>query len=532
MKWFFDLRIRTKILLSNAVFITMIVVVALLGYTSVRSAANQYDDFYANRFMPVRQLNGTMRNILQIRINQLQELRSGKEGDWEEVRKRIQMSAELKEKNAELWKAYNSTEFTPEERKLADEYYALFQKQDEIGNRVREAIEAKDLDRADRLEDQWKKAYDPMVVAMDKLIELQQTLAEQMEKEQETMILRTTAIEIGVLLGAIAIAIGVTLIMNRGVAQPIATAVSRIQDIAQGEGDLTKRLEVNSKDEVGDLAAWLNRFIEKIHDIVKEIAQNTDQVLVAAKKTTESSQSLSAGTEEMSVQSTSIASASTQMSQNIQVISSSVEEMSTSVAEVARKTSEAANVAGEADRTAIEASRTISELGDSATEIGKVIETIVNIANQTNLLALNASIEAAGAGEAGRGFAVVASEVKELARQSAVASEDIKGRIHAIQSNTRKAVDAIGSITEVIAQVNNISAAIASAVEEQSITSKEIARNVEQSAQAAGDVTRNIAGVSTAANDGAREAQSVAGLAHDLNQLADRLSGIVRQFKI
>jgi methyl-accepting chemotaxis protein len=532
MNWFYNLKIRNKILLSNAVFIVMILVLAVQGFTSLQTAGKIFEDFYKHRFVPVRQLNRTMRNILQIRINQLQELRALEDERWDEVRDRIAQSNELKKANSELWKAYAAQIQDEEERKLAEEYHVLFEKNDEMNTRVRQAIEARDVARASKLEDEWLRSYEPMVKAMDKLIEHQQAAGEEMERQEHATENRSTFISIVVLVSALAIAVLISWILTRGVATPVLAAVARIKDIAEGEGDLTRRLEVQSQDEVGELAQWLNKFIEKIQNIVKDIAQNTEELLQAAKKTTESSQSLSAGTEEMSTQSASIASAATQMNQNIQVISSSVEEMSTSVAEVARKTSEAANVAGEADRTALGASHTINELGDSATEIGKVIESIVNIASQTNLLALNASIEAAGAGEAGRGFAVVASEVKELARQSATASEDIKARIHAIQGSTKKAVEAIGNIAGVIAQVNNISSAIASAVEEQAITSREIARNVEQSSQAAADVTRNIAGVSTAAHEGAKEAQSVAGLANDLNRLSDKLSAIVKQFKI
>lgn len=532
MNWFFNLKIRSKILLSNAVFIVLILVLAVQGFTSLQTSGHMFDGFYQHRFVPVRQLNRTMRNILQIRINQLQELRAMEDGRWDEVRERIRQSGELRKANADLWTSYYSQIQGEDEKKLAEEYRVLFEKNDELSARLRRAIEARDRDLAETLEDEWLKTYEPMVKAMDRLIELQQAAGEEMEQEQQTTQNRTTFVSISILVSAMAIALLVSWILTRGVAAPVLAAVARIKDIAEGEGDLRKRLDVQSKDEVGELAQWLNRFIEKIQNIVREIAQNTDELLLAARRTTESSESLSAGTEQMSAQSASIASAATQMSQNIQVISSSVEEMSTSVAEVARKTSEAANVAGEADRTALDASHTVSELGESATEIGKVIETIVNIASQTNLLALNASIEAAGAGDAGRGFAVVASEVKELARQSATASEDIKGRIHAIQGSTRKAIEAIGNITGVIAQVNDISGAIASAVEEQSITSREIARNVEQSSQAAGDVTRNIAGVSTAATGGARDAQAVAALAKDLNTLSDRLSSIVKQFKI
>lgn len=532
MRWFASLKIRTKILLSSLIFILLLVVMGIQGYISERSATGLFNDFYNDRFIPVRQLNRTMRNILQIRINMLQEIIAEERGDREEVERRIKYSKELKDKNNEIWEEYYNNIQTAEERTKADEYRNLFNINNDISNAFRKAIDDKNTKEAVRLELEWLKSYTPMVKSMDALIGYQQAQAEVLRADQESNATRTVIITlvvtgISILVGAL-----ITWIMNRGIGAPIVVAMERIKDIAEGEGDLTKRLQVDSQDEVGMLAEWLNRFIDKIHKIVQEISSNTERVLGSAQKLSEASQSLSAGTEQMSTQSQSIASAATQMSQNFQVISSSVEEMSISVSEVAKKTADASGVAAEANETANNTSAVINELGTSASEIGKVMETIVNIANQTNLLALNASIEAAGAGDAGKGFAVVASEVKELARQSGESSEDIKARITAIQNSASRAVSAIGEISDVISKVNEISGAIASAVEEQSITAKEIAGNINQSAEVAGEVTRNIEGISTAANQGAQDAGVAADLAGDLNELAEKLAKIVGQFKI
>jgi methyl-accepting chemotaxis protein len=213
------------------------------------------------------------------------------------------------------------------------------------------------------------------------------------------------------------------------------------------------------------------------------------------------------------------------------VVSSSVEEMSITIGEVAKKSANASGISTKANQTANDTNMMMKKLGNDATEIGKVIEAIGSIAEQTNLLALNASIEAAGAGEAGRGFAVVAAEVKELARQAAESSEDIKHKILAIQKSSEQSVDAMDEITRIISNLDEINSGIAAAVEEQSVTAKEIASNIAQSAKASSDITKNIAGISQASREGAKEASNVNGFAGSLQNLSEELKTIVNLFK-
>jgi len=189
-------------------------------------------------------------------------------------------------------------------------------------------------------------------------------------------------------------------------------------------------------------------------------------------------------------------------------------------------------VAGEALKAAVETNATVTKLGESSGEIGQVIKVITSIAQQTNLLALNATIEAARAGEAGKGFAVVANEVKELAKQTAKATENISQRIAAIQTDTKGAVAAIGMITRIIGRVNDISVTIAAAVEEQSATTSEMSRNVAEAAKGSGEVARNITGVAQAAqgtSSGAKDSQKAA---RALAQMSVDLRGLVAQFRV
>jgi len=321
------------------------------------------------------------------------------------------------------------------------------------------------------------------------------------------------------------------LFIVRSIVGPLGEAVERARDIAEGEGDLTRRIAVDSKDEVGTLGKWMNSFMGNLDGVVSRIYGISTKLSDSSALLAQSSQSISAGSEEMSVQSQTIASSATQMNQNLQMLSSAIEEMSISVQEVAKKAGESASVAREANKTTIETDTIVQALGENAREIGQVIESIASIASQTNLLALNAAIEAAGAGEAGKGFAVVAQEVKELARQTAESSEEIKSKIAAIQKSSEKTVEAIQVMKAVIGRVNDISTAIASSVEEQSITAREIASNIAQASSASNEVTKNINGISQASKQGAKDSEKSSQLAGDLHRMATDLSGIVRKFK-
>lgn len=532
MTSFKNLKINAKILVSNLISMAFLLLVAGYGFYQLNHSINALQDIYENRILPLKQLNIASRNLLQIRVNMLQELIALRDGDDEEVKRRLADSDRLKIEMEKQLEAFAGTVLVDEEEQRLADYRAADQAGAEIRKQFREALERNQEAEALRLSAKWLDNYMEMKKATDRLVEIQSEVAQHLYEEEQTAFRITIIVFSVILIISVAVALTMFGLMRRYISVPLQNAVDRVRDLAEGEGDLTKRLEVNSTDEVGDMAKWINQFISNIHDIVKEMSSNTNDVKASAGSLTGASQNLSAGMEEMSVQSRNISAAATQMNQNFQVISSSVEELSTSVGEVARNASDASKIAREADKTANETNQKIKQLGVDAQEIGKVVEAIQGIASQTNLLALNAAIEAAGAGDAGKGFAVVASEVKELARQAAEASDEIKTRIEAIQNSTEMAVESISMITSVISKINEFSTSIASSVEEQSITAKEIAGNVNQSAQASSDVVQNITGISTATQDRAKNAQSLSGLATQLDTLSSRLGQIVSRFKI
>ena len=293
----------------------------------------------------------------------------------------------------------------------------------------------------------------------------------------------------------------VSLTTSRSTLRRLSRMVERFKDVAEGEGDLTKRIPITSRDEIAEVAKWFNVFLDKLQNMIKSVADAAHEVGSASADVSQVGQQISANSQETSAQAKVVSSAAEQVSQNLQTVATGAEEMGASIKEIAKNATEAAKVATSAVKVAETATATVAKLGESSAEVGQVIKVITAIAQQTNLLALNATIEAARAGEAGKGFAVVANEVKELAKGTAKATEDISRKIEAIQTDTQAAVAAIASISSVINQVNDISTTIATAVEQQNATTNEMVRNVSEASRGSSEITSNITGVAQAAGE-------------------------------
>jgi methyl-accepting chemotaxis protein len=319
-------------------------------------------------------------------------------------------------------------------------------------------------------------------------------------------------------------------IMSR-VSKNIGAILKRAQGIAAG--DLSgAEVRANSADELGELTGAMNRMQGSLREVIESIAQNAQNVARASEQFSSTSQQITANSEETSAQANVVSAATEQINRNLQTVATATEEMSASVQEIARSSTQAAKVAGEALQAATQSNAAVSNLVDSSAEIGQVIKVITSIAQQTNLLALNATIEAARAGEAGKGFAVVANEVKELAKQTAKATEDIGHRIAAIQADTKSAIESIQRISKIVEQVNDISSTIATAVEEQSATTSEMSRNITEAAKGSGEVAKNITGVAQAAQNTSHGATESQRAAQSLAQMSAELRHLVGRFKI
>jgi methyl-accepting chemotaxis protein len=327
-------------------------------------------------------------------------------------------------------------------------------------------------------------------------------------------------------------AVGVVFfVLRKLVIKPMLAAHRMATEVAQNNLTVAD-LQVNSDDEIGSTSTALNTMKNNLRKTVEKIAETSSKVAHASQQLNNTSQQITANSEETSAQAKVVSTATIQVSQNLQTVATGAEEMSASIKEIAKNATEAAKVASTAVKVAENANSTVSKLGHSSEEIGQVIKVITSIAQQTNLLALNATIEAARAGEAGKGFAVVANEVKELAKKTAKATEDISRKIETIQVDTKAAVDSIGTITEVINQINGISSTIATAVEEQNATTNEMARNVSEAAHGSGEITSNIAGVADAAESTSRGAGDTQKAAQQLVATSAELRRLVEQFKV
>jgi methyl-accepting chemotaxis protein len=334
---------------------------------------------------------------------------------------------------------------------------------------------------------------------------------------------------LGLILIAMVTFIGTT--TGSGISSATKEALQLARAIA--EGNLIQAdMKISGRDELAELGEALNQMKESLHEVIRSIADTSTHVAVSSEELSATSQQISASTVETSAQANVVSQATQKVSQNLQSVAIGAEQMTTTIQSIASNAHEAATIAIRAVETAHTATLAIGKLGQSSREIGDVIKLITSIAQQTKLLALNATIEAARAGEAGKGFAVVASEVKELARQTAKATEDISPKITAIQNDTSHAVEAIGTISTIINQVNEISGTIATAVEEQSATTNEMMRNVADAAKASTEITQNIAGVAEAAQGTSTGAQESQKAANHLAEMAAQLHQLVEQFKI
>ncbi|MGY1652284.1 methyl-accepting chemotaxis protein [Geodermatophilus sp. SYSU D01119] len=329
-------------------------------------------------------------------------------------------------------------------------------------------------------------------------------------------------------LAAVLLSVGLTVWVVRRILRGVRS-VQRSAE-AMAAGDLTVTPEVTSGDEVGRMAAALGEAQGNLREVLAAVVSSADAVAASSEELSASAAQISASAEETSAQSGVVSGAAEEVSRNVQTVAAGAEQMGASIREIATNAAEASQVAARAVTAAETTTATVAKLGESSAEIGNVVKVITSIAEQTNLLALNATIEAARAGEAGKGFAVVANEVKELAQETAKATEDIARRVQAIQADTGAAVGAIGEISSIVAQISDRQTTIASAVEEQTATTNEMSRSVQEAAQGSGQIADNISGVSTAADSTTQALTQTRTAVDELSRMAADLRGTVGRF--
>jgi methyl-accepting chemotaxis protein len=333
----------------------------------------------------------------------------------------------------------------------------------------------------------------------------------------------------------VTLVVGCILALGLGlfVARMIVRSLTRVKEVCDGlaEGDLTRTTRLTSRDEPGRMGQALDAAIVRLRETVSTIDSSASSLATSSEQMSGVASRIAASAQETTEQARTVSAAAEQISRSVDTVSSGSEEMGASIREISLNATEAAQVATQAVAATAATSATMNKLGESSAEIGNVVKVITAIAGQTNLLALNATIEAARAGEMGKGFAVVASEVKDLAQETARATEDISRRVEAIQADTGGAVTAIEEITRVIARISDFQTTIASAVEEQTATTAEMNRSVSEAATGTSEIADNITNVAEAArltSEGVTQTQQAT---TDLARMSADLTALVKTFR-
>ncbi len=562
MNWFRNLNISKKLIIGFALMLLFMGAVGFAGFHNTRNIQGNLQEIFSLRLPRIYLLLEVDRDLQQMLVAERSMIIANVNSD---IFKQMLADYEQNLKQSEdRWSRLKSLPATREERTLIENYDKahaqwLTESRQVVDGRASDTREGRRL-ALDLSLGNAMQTFGVMRDTLDRLTELNLNIATSEHKKAEGTYDRSVFWLVFILAAGLATGICLALIISRTITRPVNAAVLGLKDIAQGEGDLTKRLAVTGHDEVGELARWFNEFIDKLQGIIKDISGSvktlssssmdlsgiSEHMAISIRNASEKSKTVSAATEEMSASMTSISAAMEQSAANTTLVTMASEKIAATIGEIADNAEMARNIFDEASRKAVNASENMEQLGHAAISIGKVIETITDISEQVNLLALNATIEAARAGEAGKGFAVVANEVKELAKQTAAATQDIKVKIGAIQGTTTVTVEQVSDIAHVIKKANDAVFSITSAVEQQSVATREIVGNVSKATQDIKDVNENvghsslvsveiskdISNVSLAMGELASGSNQINDNAQDLARLSENLKKTVDQFKI
>ncbi len=518
-----DLPVLVKVLSGVCLTLVVAVGVGLLGLSNLSTTARQVQDMYAVQVKPLAVLAEATRMQTQLRLDLMVHATSLDPAGKQAAETTI---AEHEAELADLLAEFRVHAAAPE---TVDAFAASWEEYGRIRSevvlplsRVNDAAGFQQA-RESRLAPVATEAEGHLAAAF----EAEQAQAAQRAADAEATYSDSRTVVVVVLTIGGLLALGLGVLVARQIAGTVRSVQRSVEALAAG--DLTVAPEVTGRDELGRMAAALGQAQESLRSVMAGVVASADAVAASSEELSASSAQISASAEETSAQSGVVAGAAEEVSRNVQTVAAGAEQMGASIREIATNAAEASAVAARAVTAAETTTATVAKLGESSAEIGNVVKVITSIAEQTNLLALNATIEAARAGEAGKGFAVVANEVKELAQETAKATEDIARRVQAIQGDTTAAVAAIGEISQIVAQISDRQTTIASAVEEQTATTAEMSRSVAEAAQGSGQIADNITGVSAAADSTTQALTQTRTAVEELSRMAaDLRAGVAR----
>ncbi|MFA5903951.1 MAG: methyl-accepting chemotaxis protein [Desulfobacula sp.] len=562
MNFFRNIRIRTKVFSICFILLVIMSISGWLSFNSMKGIQANLADIFKVRMPGIDFLIEADRDLQQLLVAERSLVFA--DPDSEVYKKLLKEYDTNFTQSSDRWEKFKALSNAGEEKPFI-ETHDVARKEWAVSSRqvLNELAKKTEESRKKAIEltlGETSGKFEKMRDQMDKLTDIALASAQKESDAADatyrsTMILLIFSICLGVVMGIL-----LTWFVAKSIVDTINSTIMGLKDIAEGEGDLTIRLKVNSTDEIGELATWFNTFMVKLQEIIRQISDNsrhvddssTELTAIAvqlssnAETTATRADSVAFAAEEMSANIGNVAAAMEQSSTNTNMMASAAEEMNSTINEIAKNAETARSVSHDAVEKSKSAFNRMSELGKAARAISKVTETIKEISDQTKLLSLNATIEAARAGEAGKGFAVVANEIKELSTQTAMATLDIKNQIDGVQNMTELSIREIDQISSVINGVSEIVSTIAAAVEEQSSATGEISGNINQvsagiqevnininqSSSVAREITQNITQVNSAASEISNGSRQVKSSAENLNGMAKALNAIVNKFKV